>query len=73
MSVAQVAIAWVLAKGEDIVPLIGARTPQRLAEALAAAEVEFSPDDIAAIEGAVPRDAVRGERYPKGAVPDLST
>ena len=62
-SVAQVAIAWVVAQGEDIVPLVGARRRDRLAEALGAS-VALAADDLAAIERAVPKDAAAGERYP---------
>jgi pyridoxine 4-dehydrogenase len=64
-SVAQVVIAWVRSRGEDIVALIGARTPQRLQEALGATDIELGPQDIAALERAVPPDAARGERYPE--------
>ncbi|MFD5320137.1 aldo/keto reductase [Streptomyces sp. NPDC127098] len=63
VSVAQLAIAWVLARGEDIVPLVGARTRERLGEALGAPAVTLDADDLAAIERAVPADAARGERY----------
>ncbi len=59
----QLAIAWVLAKGPGIVPLIGARTRAQLAESLGALEVKLSGDDIARIEAAVPPDAVAGTRY----------
>jgi aryl-alcohol dehydrogenase-like predicted oxidoreductase len=62
-SVAQLAIAWVLARGEDIVPLVGARTRERLAEALGALAVTLDADDLAAIERAVPPDAAAGDRY----------
>ncbi len=62
-SVAQIAIAWVLSRGEDIVPVIGARRPDRLAEALGALELRLTPDDLAAIERAVPPGAAAGERY----------
>jgi aryl-alcohol dehydrogenase-like predicted oxidoreductase len=62
--VAQVAIAWVLARGEDIVPLIGARRPDRLEEALGALDVELTAADLEEIEQAVPADAAAGERYP---------
>ncbi|WP_426700728.1 aldo/keto reductase [Rhodanobacter sp. Col0626] len=62
-SVAQLAIAWVLARGEDIVPLIGARTRERLTEALGALDVTLDADDLATIERAVPPDAAAGERY----------
>jgi aryl-alcohol dehydrogenase-like predicted oxidoreductase len=63
VSVAQVAIAWVLARGEDIVPLVGARTRERLDEALGALDVTLDDDDLAAIESAVPADAAAGDRY----------
>lgn len=63
VSVAQLAIAWVLARGEDIVPLIGARTRPRLKEALGALDVTLSADDLAAIERAVPVGAAAGDRY----------
>lgn len=65
-SVAQVAIAWVLSRGEDIVPLVGARTRERLAESLGAIELELSADDLAAIEAAVPAGSALGERYDEG-------
>jgi aryl-alcohol dehydrogenase-like predicted oxidoreductase len=64
-SVAQLAIAWALSRGDDIVPLIGARTRERLAEALGALDLSLSKDDIAAIERAVPPDAAAGDRYAK--------
>ncbi|WP_243745129.1 aldo/keto reductase [Streptomyces hainanensis] len=62
-SVAQLAIAWVLARGEEIVPLVGARTRERLGEALGALDVTLDADDLAAIERAVPADAAAGDRY----------
>ena len=63
-SLAQLALAWVLSRGEDIVPLVGARTTERLTEALGGISVSFSADDLAELERAVPRGAVAGERYP---------
>ncbi len=63
-TVAQLAIAWALARGADIVPLIGARTRPRLIEALGALDVELSTADVARIEAAVPAAAAAGERYP---------
>jgi len=59
----QLAIAWVLAKGETIVPLIGARTRAQLAESLGALDVRLSPADLARIEEAIPPTAVAGTRY----------
>ncbi|MFE4537604.1 aldo/keto reductase [Streptomyces scopuliridis] len=63
-TVAQLAIAWVAARGEDIVPLVGARTRERLAEALPALELDLTAADLAEIEKAVPPGAARGDRYP---------
>ena len=63
ITVAQLAIAWVLAQGDDIVPLVAARTRERLTEALGALEIELSPADLAEIARAVPADAAAGERY----------
>ena len=62
-TVAQIAIAWVVAQGADIIPLVGARRRDRLNEALGALDFPLNPDDLAAIETAVPRDAAVGERY----------
>ena len=58
---AQAAIAWALSRGEDIVPLIGARRRERLEEALQALELQIDTDRI---EAAVPADAAAGSRYP---------
>ena len=63
VSASQLAIAWVLAKGSNIVPLVGARTRAQLAESLDALQVELSPADVAHIEDAVPASAVAGTRY----------
>lgn len=62
-SVAQIAIAWVLAQGGDIFPLIGARSRDRLTEALGALDLALSASDIAAIEAAAPKGAAAGQRY----------
>jgi aryl-alcohol dehydrogenase-like predicted oxidoreductase len=62
-SVAQLAIAWVLAQGEDIVPLVGARRRDRLEEALGALDVELDDETLAAIERSIPKGAAAGERY----------
>jgi len=63
VTASQLAIAWVLAKGTSIVPLIGARTRAQLAESLGALRVTLTPDDITRIEAAVPAAAVAGTRY----------
>jgi aryl-alcohol dehydrogenase-like predicted oxidoreductase len=64
-SVAQVAIAWVLGRGEDVVPLIGARTRERLDEALGALAVQLDKETTTALERAIPHDAAAGDRYPQ--------
>ena len=64
-SVAQVAIAWVRAQGDDIVPLVGARRRDRLTEALGALDVRLSPTHLAALAAAIPPDAAAGARYPQ--------
>jgi aryl-alcohol dehydrogenase-like predicted oxidoreductase len=72
-SVAQIAIAWVLAQGGDIVPLVGARRRERLEEALGALSVSLGPDDLAALERAVPKGAAAGERYPAAQIAHLDS
>jgi aryl-alcohol dehydrogenase-like predicted oxidoreductase len=62
---AQLAIAWVLARGEDILPLIGARTRTRLAEALAALDLKLTARDLARIDATFPVGATAGDRYDK--------
>jgi aryl-alcohol dehydrogenase-like predicted oxidoreductase len=64
-TVAQVAIAWVLGRGDDIVALVGARTRERLHEALGALDAPLDADDLAALERAVPPGAAAGDRYPQ--------
>jgi aryl-alcohol dehydrogenase-like predicted oxidoreductase len=72
-TVAQIAFAWVLSRGEDIVPLIGARRRDQLEEALGALELELGPQDVAQIERAVPPDAVAGDRYGAPQMADLDS
>lgn len=63
VSVAQIAIAWVAAQGEDIIPLVGARRRDRLTESLGALDIRLTREDLAAIEKAVPKGAASGTRY----------
>ncbi|MGZ3496897.1 MAG: aldo/keto reductase [Vulcanimicrobiaceae bacterium] len=63
ISVAQLAVAWVLAQGDDVVPVIGARNREQLAESLGALDVALSAADLTEIEQAVPEEAVAGQRY----------
>jgi len=60
---ATLAIAWAMAKGKDIVPVVGAKTRAQLADAVAAMKVQLSPQDVARLEEAVPASAVAGTRY----------
>jgi aryl-alcohol dehydrogenase-like predicted oxidoreductase len=62
-NVAQLAIAWVLSRGEDVIPLIGARKQSQLQDALDAVNLKLSPADLERIEAAVPPEAVAGTRY----------
>jgi|SRR5215831_335842 len=59
----QLAIAWALAKNPAIIPLIGSRTRAQLGESLGALEIALTPEEIAAIETAVPADSAAGTRY----------
>jgi aryl-alcohol dehydrogenase-like predicted oxidoreductase len=62
---AQLAIAWVMAKGDDIVPIPGTKRPKRLEENAAANEVKLSAQEIEQLDTAISREAVRGDRYPE--------
>jgi len=70
---AQAAIAWVAAQGQDIVPLVGARRRDRLAEALGAMNRPLSPATLAALEAAVPKDAAAGSRYAEAQMAHLDS
>ncbi|HKH47398.1 MAG TPA: aldo/keto reductase [Thermoanaerobaculia bacterium] len=69
---AQLALAWLLAHGRDIVPIPGTRSIQRLDENAAAAEVTLSAADLAEIEAALPRTAVAGQRYPESSMASVN-
>jgi aryl-alcohol dehydrogenase-like predicted oxidoreductase len=72
-SVAQVAIAWVAAQGEDIIPLIGARRRDRLEEALGALPLKLTTAQLAALTEVIPADAAAGGRYPAAALEHLDS
>jgi aryl-alcohol dehydrogenase-like predicted oxidoreductase len=72
VSIAQLAIAWVLAQGEDIVPIPGTKRRRWLEENIAAVDIDLSAQDLADLSAAVPRDAVRGERYPEASMKSLN-
>jgi aryl-alcohol dehydrogenase-like predicted oxidoreductase len=63
-TVAQLAIAWALSRGDDIVPLVGARKRERLAEAMGAMDIQLTPAELARIDAAAPEGSVAGTRYP---------
>jgi aryl-alcohol dehydrogenase-like predicted oxidoreductase len=72
-TVAQIAFAWVRSRGQDIVPLVGARRRDQLQEALGALELELSPQDLERIEQAIPSDAAAGDRYGAPQMADLDS
>ncbi len=72
-TVAQVAIAWVLARSENIIALVGARTTERLRESLGSLGLELSDDDLAELEQAIPVGAAAGERYPAHGMASLDS
>jgi aryl-alcohol dehydrogenase-like predicted oxidoreductase len=59
----QLALAWVMAKGDDIVPIPGTKRRKYLEEDAAAVDIHLTTDEIAEIEAAFPADAVEGDRY----------
>ncbi|WP_151478930.1 aldo/keto reductase [Streptomyces albicerus] len=68
ISVTQLALAWLLAQGDDIVPIPGTRSPDRLAENVAAAAVTLTPQDLARVQEILPKGAA-GSRYPEAIMP----
>ena len=73
VTAAQLAIAWVASRGDDIIPLIGTKRRDRLAEALQALDLTLSTDDLTATEAAVPATAVAGDRYEASQVAALDS
>ncbi|MBU6441160.1 MAG: aldo/keto reductase [Betaproteobacteria bacterium] len=65
---AQLALAWLLARGEDVVPIPGTRSTQRLEENLGALELRLSAEDVARLDRELPPGAARGERYPQASM-----
>ena len=64
MTAGQLALAWVLAQGDDVVPIPGTKRVRYLEENVGAAAITLTAEDLAALAAAVPIDAVQGERYP---------
>ena len=72
VTVAQLALAWVLTRGHDVVPIPGTKRRKWLRENMAASAIELSDDDVVALEAAVPRDAVVGDRYQPAAMKTIN-
>jgi aryl-alcohol dehydrogenase-like predicted oxidoreductase len=72
VSVAQLALAWVLSRGADVVPIPGTKRRKWLLENIAASDIVLSESDLAAISAAVPREAVQGKRYAERAMDSLN-
>ena len=64
----QVALAWLLAQGDDIVPIPGTKRAERVDENLAALGVVLSADEVAQLSAALPPGAAAGTRYPEAAM-----
>jgi aryl-alcohol dehydrogenase-like predicted oxidoreductase len=62
-TIPQLAVAWVLSRGQDIVPLIGARTREQLRDGLGALALDLTQEQLRELESAVPAEAVAGSRY----------
>ncbi len=62
----QLALAWVLAQGDDIVPIPGTTKRTHLDENLAALDIELTASELGQLDAAFPRNAAAGERYPEG-------
>ncbi len=73
MTPAQAAIAWVLSRGDDIIPVIGSRTRAQIASALATLDFALTAADLARIDAAIPEGAGSGERYPAQAMATLDS
>ncbi len=69
---AQLALAWVLAQGDDIVPIPGTRHPERVEENVGALNVVLSENDLRRIDAAAPKGAAAGERYPEGGMKSVN-
>ncbi len=69
----QLAIAWTLTRGEDIVPVLGMRTAAQVEEALGALEIHLSDEELSLLESTVPHEAIAGTRYDKQAMTHLDS
>ena len=65
---AQLALAWVLAQGGDVVPIPGTRSRARLAENADATDIALTSDELSTIDEVIPRDMAAGDRYPEASM-----
>jgi len=68
IAVTQLALAWLLAQGDDIVPIPGTRSVRRLEENVASASVDLTPEDLARVQEILPHGSA-GSRYPQSMMP----
>lgn len=73
VSTAQLAVAWVAAQGDDVVPVVGARRPEQVATMVDSTRLSLTKDDLAQIETLVPRGAAHGQRYPAALMAELDS
>jgi aryl-alcohol dehydrogenase-like predicted oxidoreductase len=71
VSLATLSLAWLLAQGDEVIPLVGSSRADNVERNLAALDLELSPDDLAAIAEAAPAGAAAGDRYPASHMPSL--
>lgn len=71
VDVASLAIAWLMAQGDDVIPLVGTSRADHVERNLAALDIDLSREDLAAIEGLAPLGSAAGERYPESYMPRL--
>jgi aryl-alcohol dehydrogenase-like predicted oxidoreductase len=65
---AQLALAWLLAQGKDVIPIPGSKRKERIEENVGALAVKLTPQDVTRIGAAIPAGAAAGLRYPEGAM-----
>ena len=69
---AQLALAWVLARGDDIVPIPGSKRRERLDENAAAVDIRLTGEDLQEMDALVPRNVAAGTRYPEGGMKSVN-
>jgi len=72
ITLGQLALAWVLSRGDDVVPIPGTTTRKHLGENVAAADIALTADDLARLDAAAPVGAASGARYPEGGMRSIN-